>query len=921
MGTLTSCIAKAGKLLHSKDREAILQHAAEFRAQGMDAQAAAVAAVDKRIATVNAQPKRTGGGSTNVLLKAAKEFAENLISTRKVRDLKPGKHTAAEARAAKAAQEAVASGDTQAAIQAQRDRLLQFYAAKTTIEVKAEIEKKVNALKKIADNTSLPLEYKDQIDKLLERVDLKERTLREIDKRAKLADWLKAQEEIGVEPDIPDYLREDSQLTSYKDMTVQEMRGLYDTVKQIEHLGRLKNKLLTSEDAREFAAVRDDIADSITTLAGDRKANTRTPTTRGGRWLQAVKNFGSAHIKAATWARVMDGGKDGGKVWEHFIRNANEKGEWETTRRAEATEKLTAILGPWLAKGALGKKTYFPAIGRSLTRQEVLAMALNTGNDSNLQRLLGGEGWTEQHIVPVLQSLDASDWGMVQKIWDHMEDYWPEIADKHERVYGVRLEKIPLGTALSPMFGVQGGYYPVKYDTAASVRAEEHADAEGAQRLLKGAYGASTTRRSFTKARAEEVHGRPLLYNLSGLYSGVNDVIHDLAWHEWLIDTNRLLKSTAIDSAMRDHYGPAAVRQFKTWRDAIAEGDQGSQEALDSALGYLRQSVSVAGLGFNVMSAAMQPLGITQSISRVGAKWIGKGLGQYIANPRAATREAQEKSEFMTNRARTQFRDLNELRNKVQGEHGPLAQAREHAYFLMMQFQRMVDTPTWHGAYEKAISEGNDEDRAVGLADQAVIDSQGGGQTKDLSAIERGGPAQKLFTTFYSFMNTVANLGYGSARTKEAGAKAADVLLLAVVPAVLGALLKDALTPGDSGDDDWKKLTRKLLGEQLSYLMGTMVVSREFAEAAKTAAGLSDKPRDYAGPAGVRMIADTGTFAKQLAQGELDDSFRKAAVNLAGDVFGLPAAQINRTVTGAKALKEGKTNNPMAILMGYQEPH
>jgi hypothetical protein len=919
MGTLTGCMAKAGKLLNSKDREAILQHAADFRAKGMEPQAAAVAAVDRHISDTKNVPERRTLGSVNTLIAAAKQFADGLIANRKVRDLKPGAHASAEARAARNAEKAIAKGDTQAAIIAKRDQLLQFYAAKATTDAQEEIGKKVDAIKKIAASDSLPVEYKDQIEKLLERVDLKERTLRELDKRAKLADWLDAQAEMGLDPEVPDYLKEDSQLTNYKDMTVEEFRGLYDTIKQIEHLGRLKNKLLTAKDQREFDAAKEEIASSIVTLAGERKANPRTATTKGGRWLQAVKDFGSAHIKAATWARVFDGGKDGGKVWEYFVRAANEKAGWETTKRAEATEKLTDILHPWLAKGDLGKQTFFPSINRSLTRQEVLAIALNTGNESNLQRLLGGEGWTQQQLEPVLSTLDSTEWSVVQGVWDHMESYWEAIEAKNLRVYGKRLNKVEIGSDIATKHGLRGGYYPVKYDPRASIRAEEHADAEGARRQLKGAYNAATTRRSFTKARADEVNGRPLLYNLSGLYSGVNDVIHDLAWHEWLIDTNRLLKSTAIDTAIREHYGDAAARQLKTWRDAIAEGDTGTQEAMDSALSWLRQSVSVAGLGYNVVSAAMQPIGLTNSISRVGMKWVSKGVAAYAAHPVQQTQEAREKSVFMANRARTQFRDLNELRNRVQGEDTVMNGVRKNAYFLMMQAQSMVDVPTWHGAYEKAISEGNDEVRAVDLADQAVIDSQGGGETKDLSAIERGGPAQKLFTSFYSFMNTVANMGYASARTGDTAQKAMSILLLGVLPAILPALLKDAMTPGGSGDD-WKALMRKLLGEQLSYLMGMMVVSREFAEAGKTVTGTTDHPRDYSGPAGVRMVADAGTFAKQLYQGELDDAFRKAAINLAGDLAGLPSAQLNRSITGTKALLDGKTNNPMAVLMGYQEP-
>ncbi|MCB1914009.1 MAG: hypothetical protein KDG53_19275, partial [Rhodocyclaceae bacterium] len=200
--------------------------------------------------------------------------------------------------------------------------------------------------------------------------------------------------------------------------------------------------------------------------------------------------------------------------------------------------------------------TFFPTVGRSFNRQERLAIALNIGNDGNLQRLLGGEGWTVDQLKPVLQSLTAAEWHAVQAIWDHFETYRPQIAAKERRVYGkepawVEPRAFDVSTADGQNVSLRGGYYPIKYDPAASQRAEEHADAEGAQRQLRGAYTSATTRRSFTKARVEEVNGRPLLYSLAGVYGGVNDVIHDLAWHEWLIDTNRLLRSQTIDSAIR----------------------------------------------------------------------------------------------------------------------------------------------------------------------------------------------------------------------------------------------------------------------------------------------------------------------------------------------------------------------------------
>ena len=883
-----------------------------------------------RVVATEANALAQATGKPKILAKAARDFARAMIAKLKIRDIRPGQYAAAEVRAAKASEKASKAGDIATAAAEKRNQLVNTYATKAAYDAQDEVENGVRYLKKF-DNEgtrkNLDADYLDQIDALLERFDLRKMSLKAMDKRTALAAWLKSQEEQGFEPSIPEDLQNEAFRKPYKEMTVEELRGLVDSVKQIEHLGRLKNRLLTAAENRAFVAVRDEIAQSIEDNANGREADTRTPTTNWGRAYSSFKSFFASHIKAATWARIMDGGKDAGPVWEYFVRPANERGDMETTMRAAATIRLSEILAPVFKLGRMGGKgVFFPSINRSLNREARLAIALNTGNEGNLQRLLGGEGWTMEQILPVLSSLTATEWTAVQEIWDHFESYRPEIAAKERRVYGkepdwVEPRAFQVVATDGTLVNFRGGYYPIKYDPAASQRAEEYADAEGAKRQLQGAFTSATTRRSFTKSRSEEIVGRPLLYTLSGLYSGVNDVIHDLAWHEWLIDANRLLRSKTIDKAMREHYGPEVKAQFKTWANDIAEGDRGAANAGEMALAKLRQGVSAAGLGFNVMSAAIQVLGFTQSIVRIGPAYVGRGIASFIANPLAAVRDVNAQSDFMANRSRTRFRELNELRNKVQDE-TPLGRAaKAGAFYLMMRAQQMVDVPTWLGAYDKAIHQGHNDARAVAMADQAVIDAQGGGQLKDLSAIERGGPALKLFTVFYSFMNTTFNLAVGQTMTANTAAKkaklAADYLLLFTIPAVLGSVMKDALTPG-GGDEDWDKLAKKLAAEQISYLMGTMVVVREFGEAGKIVVG-AEGTRDYAGPAGVRIVGDAFKFGKQAMQGDFDDAFRKSAINLIGENpwIPLPAAQINRTITGIKALNEGRTQNPAAVLFGF----
>jgi hypothetical protein len=861
--------------------------------------------------------------TVDALAAAAKEYAYATIAKLKVRDLRPAQYAAAEVRASKAAQKSI--GDTNKAAMFKRNQLINMAATKEAYAAQEEVKKAVEYFRGFdAPSKTIDPEYSQQIEALLERFDLRQSTtLKAIDKRASLLEWVQSQTEQGVEPDIPQELLNEANRKSFKEMTVDEVRGLRDTIKQIEHLGRLKNHLLTAKANRVYNEAVTEIVDSINLHANGRTADVRTPNTVLGGALLGLKNFWASHIKAATWARVMDGGKDGGPVWEYLIRTANDAGNSEVVARETATKALTVLLAPVLKEGKMGGKgVQFPTINRSLNKEARIGMYLNMGNESNFQRLLGGEGWTRQQVQPVLDAMTPAEHTFVQAVWDHFESYRPAIAAKETRIYGREptwLVPTPLET---PHGELRGGYYPVKYDPRASERAESHAEAETAKQQLAGAYTSATTRRSFTKARAEEVSGRPLLYSLDGMYNGVSEVVHDLAWHEWLIDANKLVKSKRISSAIRTQYGPEAHQQFKQWLMDNATGDRAAAGANEKALAYIRQGVSISGLGLNVMSALVQPFGITQSFVRVGPKWIGRGLVKFTGSPLETTDTIHEKSDFMRTRALTRLREISELRSQVKGRTPARAAVEASAYFLIMRAQQLVDVPTWWGAYEKAISEGNNEDRAVALSDQAVIDAQGSGGIKDQSAIERGGPAIKLFTVFYSFFNTALNLGVQKAMSSESKAKlAADYLLLYVVPVILVAAMKDALTPGDSGDwDDPEKMRKKLASEEIQYLFGLMFGVRELSGFAQAATGTAQYPTDYSGPAGVRLLTDLAKLGKQIGQGELDDGLRKSLISVGGELLRLPSAQINRTITGINALRDGDTENWGAILTGHQKP-
>ena len=940
-------------------------------------------AVELRWLTKATQPVRA-------MIAAAKSVAKQMLETKRLRDIKPGDYASAAARAAKESQtayfasqsaetaaktaytrhynkmiaegaeeakavematkvsdEALAKAESRSeahkkkygkmkpsevAAQAKRSQLLQEQLALEANDAIDQVKKSLKYLRNVLSDKNVQkigADNSDQIALLLERFELKNISLKEMDKRTSLANWIASQLELGLEVDISKELIEQTNKIPYRNLTLSEFNDLVDAVKTIEYMGKNENAVLTAAKKAAFKETKDEIVKSINENAGDRKASTRTAKSGTiDAVIYPIKRFIAAQFKAASVVRILDGGKDDGPLWNYLIRPANKSGDKETSMKATATEAASKILNPFFKSGRMGGKgKFFVSVNESLNREEKLVIALNMGNEGNIQRMLDGYGWTLEQVIPILESMTAEELNAVQEIWDLFGTYKNEISAMSRKIFGKDLDfveptPIQIKSASGEIVSLRGGYYPAKYDPIASSKAQNLDEAEIAKQPLKAAYISATTSRGYSKQRAAKVVGQPLIRNLSALYYGLNEVIHDLSWREWTIDANKLMRDNAFDKEIRNRYGSLFTDQLKSWIQDVAAGDKAMDTGMDIPLNFLRQGISSAGLGFNLQSAALQVTGFNQSIIRVGPKYIGYGIMQVMKRGTGAFQEVNELSEFMANRSRTQFRELNELKNRIRGQSAVMKKVRMGTYFLMMKMQRSVDVPTWIGAYAKQLEINPDEQLARDIADQTVIDTQGSGMVKDLSGVERGGAGAKLFTVFYGYMNTVYNMAAVETMTeKKRGKLAAKYVMLFVVPVVLSYALKQLLKPSKDDDDefDLEQMAKDLSIEQIEYLMGTMVVAREFSQIARTMIDPSAPSMGYSGPAGLRTIKDTYTAATQFGQGEFDSAFRKSAINLIGDISGLPSAQVNRTIDGIEALMEDETTDIRAPLFGVRK--
>lgn len=870
-------------------------------------------------------------GKRPILIRAAKHFAETALGRTKLKNVDPRSFENAARRASRSAQKAFKKGNYAVAAQYKQDEILQSVLAGAARRVLADRDRWIKRMRADEKSSGVAPSYAVQINRVLATFGFPGAKMPHSGEVSLVEFQEKFLEDNGFPLDLPDWVLNPPVDRDYQNLTVSQFEELKDLVTAIATAGRRQKTFMMLYDKATVGEVVDELSASIAQNAEARGRSADkmyyTPVTKAERLKAALSSFFMMHLNASSLATIMDGAKYDGVAYNTLIRKADERGAWEADMLAKASESLDKILNPIYKDGLMsGDKVQVEGFPRPLTRMERFAFALNCGNDGNRQRLMDGYSINEQTLNNVLHTLSVDELIAVQKVWDYFSKLKPLVEKKERRVTGITpkwVEAVPItviakdGTAVS----LRGGYYPIRYDPVSSDKERMRALDREADNLKRKAFTADTTRRSFVKARAQNVKTEPIMLTMDALFDGVNDIIHDLAWHEWLIDMNKLLRNGGLEAVKR-YYGPNAADVLTDWVHAIALGDNAPTGRADKYLGAIRQGVSIAGLGFNVVSALVQATGLIPAATRVG-KDIVPASTAYMASPSRIAREIANRSALMRTRERTRFRELNEIRGRVNRGSGVRTKIYDAAYAMMMFVQGHVDRITWYGAYLKFINEGYSQERASGLADRVVLDTQGSGMVKDRSSIENGGPAAKLFTVFYSFMGTAFRLNAVSFMGETDRVKATvQILMVSAVLPIVEGFLREALTLGgddDEDDGDAIALVRKQFGNVVNFNLGTIVGAREMAGMVGNLIS-GDPVFTWRGPAGLRPFSDAVALGAQLQQGEVDKALIKAIINASGSIFGIPAAQINRTIDGADAyFIEKDTENPLALLLGYKD--
>lgn len=885
-------------------------------------------------------------------LSAAREAARRKIATLPIRQaIQYNDYRVASARAAVRAQQALAKGDVDLAYDEKRKEMLNhalFMEARNAADEVEKLEKKVARLKKPGTRKNIDPEYLAAIDEVLDRYDFRRLTASAERRRGSLAAYVEMMEKAGRgnELSIPEKVLKDTKRQPYKTLPFNELRGIYDTLANIEHTGRRKKTLIDAKRQRELdAAVADVVAEASTHLK-----SRPVPRTEAGEstWRNTLRHYANLLLNADTVLRELDGWTLG-KAYDLIKTPIDEAGSVAQTMRTAAAERMEAIYGAYTKAETkeMNLRKDHPTLrtrgdrAAQFSKWDIISMALNMGNADNLARLMdkdNGYGYGQAQIDYIKAQLTAKDWDFVESVWAHIDEYWPLIAEREKRQTGVVPAKVEaVGFELPGGRQIKGGYYPIKYDARirATVSAEQIAELQ--MNMMSGRFGKAQTRHGHTKERSGGSGGRVLQLGMEAYHTHISQVIHDLAYSEAVNNAWRVLQHPDM-VALFEGTGRSPDRQsLELWVQDVATGTQVAGGALGSLAVKLKNGFTLSKLAFNLSTVLIQFTGVAQSMVVVGKVPFLKAVAEYATGREKWVEIVKSRSAFMSERETTFHKDIFDMQgDTLRGPNASMYQKVQHVvgtagFWLMTKVQFYgVDMPTWIAGYNNAIAEGKTDADAIQFADRMVARAQASGLQADRSAFERGTLGSsarqqglvRLFTALGSYMFAKGNIAYervrrGGAEIDGFNLKSAiaafsttfDLALLFTLEAILYNAIKGTLPGGDDEDDDsWAEFLAK---ETALSIMSTMPIIRDVGSALS---GFE--------PGGAYGSAMDTIFVRpmtQLQQGEFDAALLKALSNAIGAATGLPSAQANRVIDGLWRMSEGEDVAPIEFIMGRRE--
>ena len=686
------------------------------------------------------------------------------------------------------------------------------------------------------------------------------------------AAWLLDMKDIGqFDEEIPEVIRvamaTDDQLKDYRQLTYPELQSISDFCTMLYTIGKNQNVRLTDGVSMEQveADCTKDFIKTISYEVGRQKIN----QVKG-----AIGKYIAGLMKTETMLSIL-GGKEGAYIKYIYKTLADAADAEERAREKEAVAEKELVRTYYtrsemrkicnddlMVTDADGKKHRFElGDDKHITKENILCMALNWGNEGNRVRLCNGLEMSEREVMDIMQQfMTEKDWQFVQAMWNHIEEFADPVSNVIEKLTGLPMKRVK-GDAFTVNVGdgkeiqLSGGYYPIVYDNGKSLRQSTFEQMEQAQSM--GGASVLGVGMGSTKDRASDNykgHG-PLLLELRVAHSHIQGQIHIIHSKLAVRDAYKVIADQTVANQIRNTFG---ANMYDVMRENVLscwQAPMKPREWYDDMVGKIRRNSVGAIMSYRLSTALLNLANIVYMINEIGAINSIHALFDYY-DPRNWKNNRElimNNSVFMRNRSTNMDRDLNATAEELFGHNNILTnKLADLTGEKSTEAMRLIDKysskaiewtdmifsmPLYFWQFKQTYnelildpnkSEVEAREEANYQATRLVTKVFSSNRTIDTSQVQRSrNEIVRLFTPFFSFSNMMMNAVWskyyeGKYQKNDADgmfarfkARWGRFLASAFLDYMVGAFVETCLREGinsltGSGDkDDWWDRVKK----------------------------------------------------------------------------------------------------------------
>lgn len=648
---------------------------------------------------------------------------------------------------------------------------------------------------------------------------------------------------------------------SFKNLTVSQLNTLEELMTGMYKNGRNAYEGSTILNDKGELITFDDAVDGILTEAIDTfgKINGNVFNAQNNQTgLEAVAgliNKGNLSLlKVETFLRRL--GPNAVKyIYDPINRATQEFNERKEVSMRRLAKDVSSVYGKRELFNIRNKHMYDVGELRNLTKEQVIALALNWGTERNRQRAMETAKITEVEMEKAFQEiLTDKDWEFIIRTWDHINSFFTERSKVQEELYGNPLKKEEGITFTIGGRTIIGQYYPIVYNPEVNASTSDR-EVEDIAKTMVSSNAILGTGMSATKSRLDVVKDKSLLLYFDVIPNTITESINHITMRKAVTDVNRLVANREFQNYIVEKFGMNSYQFLRTWVRDNWKDEAAKLDAFGKIVTTLKRNTSMAIMAGRVSVAIQNTLNIPVAVYRIGAGNVlravnhaGVGFYGHGTETYNNTRDfVLEQSIFMRERIQTLDKDLKKglsiqgkglrINDKNIGGYKFEKGAEIRDEINNMGFRLLTETdfalsiPVWKFAYDQKIAELQSKEglstewinqQAIEAGDRAIRDIFGSGDTKDAAAIQRArNPLTQLFVPFYSYANTLYNIiteGWYAGKDKGDWTQFALMLWWTVVSQAIGMVIYKALTNGD--DDDPESIAKSFAEEFVQQ--GTM---------------------------------------------------------------------------------------------------